>query len=59
MTVRDKKVAALAPWLFIASGLMWFLAAWLGEQIAFTRIGIMFLTLGLAAWTKARKAGGS
>ena len=59
MTVEPKQINRLSPWLFGAAGVMWFLAAWMGDQIAFAGIGFMFLMLGLAAWLKARKAGGA
>ncbi|MGV8928211.1 MAG: hypothetical protein ACOH1E_00535 [Brevundimonas sp.] len=58
MTVTPKDINRLAPLLWLAAGLMFCLAAWLGEQIAFVGVGMMFMMLGLAAWLKNRKAGG-
>jgi len=41
--------------LFIAGGVMWFAAAWLGEQAAFYGVGVMFVLLGIANLVRARK----
>lgn len=58
MTVEPKDINGLAPLLWLVAGLMFCMAAWLGEQIAFVGVGVMFMMLGLAAWLKNRKAGG-
>ena len=52
-----KKINRLTPVLWAAAGILFLVSAWLGDQIAFAGIGVMFLMLGLAAWLKARKDG--
>lgn len=46
----------LAAGLFIAAGVMWCAAAWMGDQVAFYGVGAMFVILGLANLARARKA---
>ena len=53
--VEPKDIQRLAPMLWSVAGLMFLLAAWLGEQIAFAGIGAMFILLGVSAWLTARK----
>ena len=55
MTDNSKNVQSLAPVLWGVAGVMFLLAAWLGEQIAFAGIGAMFILLGVSAWLTARK----
>jgi len=52
--IRSPKFAGA---LFIAGGVMWFAAAWLGDQPIFYGIGAMFVLLGIANLARARKAG--
>jgi hypothetical protein len=49
----------LAAGLFIAAGVMWCVAGWMGGQAAFYAIGALFVILGLANLARARKAGGA
>ena len=53
--VEPKDIQRLAPMLWGVAGLMFLLAAWLGEQIAFAGIGAMFILLGVTAWLTTRK----
>ncbi|WP_426042490.1 hypothetical protein [Brevundimonas sp. TWP2-3-4b1] len=53
--VEPKDIQRLAPMLWGVAGLMFLLAAWLGEQIAFAGIGAMFILLGVSAWLTTRK----
>jgi len=57
MTKRSTIGSQTSGALFIAAGLLWFLTAWMGEQVAFYGVGTMFVILGLAAFAQARKAG--
>ena len=41
--------------LFIMAGLLWFAAAWLGDEVAFYGVGVMFVLLGLATFARSRK----
>ncbi|MDY6923320.1 MAG: hypothetical protein SWI22_05090 [Pseudomonadota bacterium] len=52
--LSDSRVSGV---LLMAAGAMWFLAAWLGDQIAFYGVGAMFVMLGVAAMSRARRAG--
>lgn len=56
MTVQPKTINRAAPYLWLAAGLMFCLSAWLGQQIAFLGVGVMFMLLGLSVWLKNRKA---
>lgn len=53
--VEPKDIQRLAPMLWGVAGLMFLLAAWLGEQIAFAGVGAMFILLGVSAWLTTRK----
>ena len=55
MTTPTTDINRLAPILWVAAGSMFFLAAWLGDSIAFAGVGLMFVMLGLAAYLKNRK----
>ncbi len=55
--VEPKDINRMAPLLWGVAGLMFCLAAWMGQQVAFVGIGVMFMLFGVAAWLKARKAG--
>ena len=50
-TISPRFAAAL----FIAAGVMWCAAAWLGDETAFYGIGAMFVILGLTTLARARK----
>ena len=53
--VEPKDIQRLAPMLWGVAGLMFLLAAWLGEQFAFAGVGAMFILLGVSAWLTTRK----
>lgn len=50
-------IKRLVPFLWGFAGLLFLLAASIGETIAFAGVGAMFLMLGVAAWVGARKGG--
>ncbi|HWQ85530.1 hypothetical protein [Brevundimonas sp.] len=58
MTERRIISARTGGALFAAAGLLWFAAAWLGDEVAFYGVGVMFVLLGLATFARSRKGGG-
>jgi hypothetical protein len=50
-------IKRLVPFLWGFAGLLFLLAAWIGETLAFAGVGAMFMTLGVAAWIGTRKGG--
>ena len=55
MSRKPTLTPQFAAGLFIAAGVMWCVAAWMGDQAAFYGIGAMFVILGLANLARARK----
>lgn len=52
---KQAVIARAVPWLWGVAGLMFLIAAWLGESIAFVGIGVMFILLGVGNWLGQRK----
>lgn len=53
--MKSQDLHRLAPALWIGGGVMFFLAAALGKQVAFAGVGALFVLLGVAAMIRARK----
>ena len=57
--MTSAQLLKLAPFFWIGAGVMFFVAAVLAKQVAFSGVGAFFVVVGVAAMIRARKAGQS